>query len=39
MFKYKRVIPLAYITHLETKHVIMVNVVIAHLKKEALRNW
>ena len=38
-FKYKHMIPLVYITHLKTKHVVMVTIVIAHLKKEALRDW
>ena len=36
-FKYKRVLPITYTTHLETRHAIMDILVIKQLKKEALR--
>ena len=38
-FKYKRVLPITYITHLETRHVLLDTMVIARLRKEALRGW
>lgn len=38
-FKYKRVLPIDYITHLETQHVVLDTLVIARLRKETLRDW
>ena len=38
-FKYKRVIPITYITRIETKHVVIDTLVIKRLKAEALRDW
>ena len=38
-FKHKHVLPITYITHLETKHVVMDTLVIKRLKAEALRDW
>ena len=38
-FKYKRILPLTFITHLESRHVLLDTITIARLKKEALRGW
>ena len=38
-FKYKSVLPYTYITHLETKHVVMDTLVIKRLRAEALKAW
>ena len=38
-FKYKRVLPITFITHLETRHVVMDTLVIERLRAEALRDW
>ena len=37
--KYKRVLPITYITHLETKHVVMDTMIIKRLKAQALKDW
>ena len=37
-FKYKRVLPITYITHLETRHVVMDTLVIKRLRAKALRD-
>ena len=38
-FKYKRVLPITYITHFETNHVVMGTLVIKRLKAQALKDW
>ena len=38
-FNYKRVLPITYITHLETKHVVMDTLVIKRLRAEVLKAW
>ena len=37
-FKYKRVLPITYVTHLKTRHVVIDTLVIKRLKAEALRD-
>ena len=38
-FIYKRVLPITYITHLETKHVILDTVVVKRLRENYYRGW
>ena len=38
-FKYKRVLPVTYIVHLETRHVILDTEVIKRLKVDFYRGW
>ena len=36
VFKYKQVLPITYGTHLKTRHIKLVTIMIIRLKKEAL---